>query len=159
MPAGYNINFELTGDDEFIAALRSKADSVMAALSAKMESATDLLVDAIQVNLSGNVLQVRTGKLLSTVRKGPIEVSGGVIEGTVVAGGSDAPYGIMQELGGTRPYDIYPVNKKVLAFLADGKQIFTAYVNHPPLVKKGFVELAVAELEPEIIEGFREVVE
>jgi len=72
----------------------------------------------VQAKLSGEVLQQRSSQLLNSARKEPTRVEAGKLVGKVqVGGGLASVYPAVQEYGGVKdPYDIYPVNKKALAF-------------------------------------------
>lgn len=139
----------LEGDARLQAGLEGASDRVTVKLREKVELLQHLLADKIRANLSGQILQVRSGKLLGSVKELPIEINGLVVEGPVQVGGPEIPYGAVLEHGGTHSYDIVPVNKRYLAFMIDGKQIFTKLVHRTPLLARHYVGLAVAETEPE----------
>lgn len=144
----------LEGGDQLQTNFESASDRITAQLRAKIETLQHLLADKIRANLSGGILQVRSGKLLGSVKELPIETNGLVIEGPVQVGGPDIPYGVVLEHGGTHSYVIVPVNKQYLTFLLDGKRIFTKLVHRTPLLARHYVGLAVAEVEPEVLSHF-----
>ena len=74
----------------------------------------------VSEKLQGQVLQHRSGKLANSIRVIPSQLEGGVISGGVEGAGGPAWYGVVQERGGTRAYDIRPVNKQALAFIPSG---------------------------------------
>lgn len=144
----------LQGGDQLQAGLESASDRVTVKVREKVEFLQHLLAEKIRANLSGEILQVRSGKLLASVKELPIEINGLVVEGPIQVGGPELPYGAVLEHGGTRNYDIVPVNKKYLAFMIDGKQIFTKLVHRTPLLARHYVGLAVAETEPDVRSHF-----
>src|SRR5579872_2012237 len=109
-------NSGLQGADKLQAGLETAGDRVTARVREKVELLQHLLADKIRANLSGDILQVRSGKLLGSVKELPIEIDNGVVHGPVQVGGPDIPYGPVLEHGGTRNYNIVPVNKQYLAF-------------------------------------------
>lgn len=161
--------FVLEGDEALAGKLRVKADVVTQRLKERVDAASAMLADKIRSNLSGGVIHVKSGALLDTVRQLPtlvrssatgrfasVPVEDGQVSGGVEAGGPNAPYGIVQEKGGTRQYEIVPVNKRILAFMADGKQIFTRHVDHPPLIARYWFSSAVNDLRDEIVTSLKE---
>lgn len=147
----------LEGGDQLQAGLENASDTVTVKLREKVELLQHMLADKIRANLSGGILQVRSGKLRDSVKELPIEVNGQIVDGPVQVGGPDIPYGAVLEHGGTHNYVIVPVNKKYLAFMIDGKQIFTKLVHRTPLLARHYVGLAVAEVEPDALSHFRSI--
>lgn len=124
----------------------------------------------IQAELSGPVLQTRTGVLLRSVEATTTPVWTGDIVSSVVGIDDGQPsfkYGIVHEMGGKGWYDIFPKNKLALAFDVSADMpwggIFTtgkdakaikranstvvAHVHHPPAEKRPYIAPAVAEFE------------
>lgn len=149
----------VTGGEQVISNLEAKYDKLIGRLVEKVNAANEQLAEKIRANLSGAVLNIRSGKLIGTVKAVPAEVTGGIVEGGIVVGGVDAPYGVVHERGGKRNYIITPVNKAYLAFMVDGKQIFTKLVRRQPVPKRAFVEPAKLELQSEIQQSLRSAVE
>ena len=120
-----------------------------------------MIADRVRGNLTGQVLQARSGKLLSTVDWTPAQRDGEIIGGDVHAGGDEAPYGIYFEEGGLGPYDIVPINGTALSFMMNGQRIFAAIVHHPAIPKLPWFAPATvgaeAELKTELEAAFREV--
>jgi hypothetical protein len=106
--------------------------------------------------LSGQVLNVGTGRLRATVR--PIEA---VEEGTSIVGGAlaggpetevrskltgkESNYAAVQEYGGLSEYTILPVDAHVLAFEVDGQVVFARRVTHPPLPERSYMRTSLEE--------------
>src|SRR5258708_448703 len=115
---------KLEGIETLQEALDTAPDRITLRIREKVELLQHLLAEKIRANLSGGILQVRSGKLLNSVKELPLTVNGLVVEGPVEVGGPEIPYGAVLEHGGTHNYNIVPVNKQYLAFMIDGKQIF-----------------------------------
>lgn len=136
-------------------------DLLESLLLSRVNALDAMLADRVRQNLSGEVLKTQTGKLLGTVADIPASQDGDVIQGSVVAGGDEAPYGIYFEEGGLGWYIIQPRFANVLAFEMDGKKVFAKIVNHPPIPHLPWFGPAVDEMAPTFqdeLEGvFREV--
>jgi hypothetical protein len=116
------------------------------ALYARTQRLTHMFAERVRQNLSGDVLQERSGKLLGTVMEVGPTATGSEIISSVQAGGDEAPYGIVHEKGGERWYMIYPVNGRALAFEINGKTVFAASVHHPPAERRPWFEPVVDEI-------------
>ena len=134
--------------DSSAAARRTEevADEIEVAIYARVQKLTHLMAERVRANLSGEVLQGRSGKLLGTVQEIGPTASGDEITSTVQAGGDEAPYGIVHEKGGERWYMIYPKNARALAFEIDGKLHFFASVHHPPAERRPWFQPAEDEI-------------
>lgn len=134
------------------------ADSLEEALFVKLGQLNEQTADLIRANLSGEVLNVKSGILLGTVlARGPFHTSE-VIDALVTAGGDEAPYGIVHEEGGAGYYIIMPVNRMALMFEMNGKNVFAMRVNHPPAVARHWFSGATDQMEPIIAEGLQETI-
>ena len=109
-----------TTDSRLAAWLERKRPQVVGALADRLDSLMLELQKRVQQKLSGQVLEHRSGKLLGSVEKQPLDRSDTRISGRVTAAGGPAFYGRIQEKGGTRTYDILPKYKKALAFFPGG---------------------------------------
>lgn len=107
-------------DKKVITTLQKKGPQIKEALIRAVDLSLLELQQTIQRKLSGEVLNIRSGKGASSVNKSDVSFSGGVISGNVTAGGGPAFYLAIQEKGGDRTYDIYPRNKLALAFFPGG---------------------------------------
>lgn len=87
---------------------------VLAALTNAMEDVMEGEQAVVQRKLSGEVLKVRTGRLLGSVRINPPAIEGETLTGSVEAG-RDAPEGVFQEFGTHGPYVIEARVARVLA--------------------------------------------
>ncbi len=68
-----------------------------------------------------------------------------------MVGGGSASHAVVHEYGGTHSYMIYPVNKKALYFIQDGKARFAMSVNHPPLKERSFMRSTQQEEKEALI--------
>jgi hypothetical protein len=147
--------------EQIEAYIEGRRQSLVDMLADRIDLVNGLMADRVKGNLSGGVLQSRTGKLLSTVMQEPAQISGDVIVGAVTAGGAEAPYGIYFEEGGTGYYEIKPVNARVLAFMGEGGMIFAKLVNHPPIPHLPWfqpeADAAVDEMASQLNQAFEEV--
>ena len=129
------IEFDGT-DVAVITRLRKKSDVITENLIAKTDELTQKLVERIVDKLT----------VIAPKSRGNFESSVAAIpafkEGNYIVGGVTATPG--------EYYTIVPVEKKVLRFLLDGKEVFTKMVNHPPLAKERFVRSSLADMQDEI---------
>ena len=101
------------------------SDQVAAALQERAATLQQRLLDKVEANLSGDVLQARSGALKASVAASLAADGNGV---AVTIASTGLPYAAIQEHGGTTaPHDIVPVKARALAF-AGG---FAARVHHP----------------------------
>ena len=114
------ITFKRQSDRAVAEAIRSKAPQLRQALTEEMDKLMLDLVARVQQKLSGEVLEHRTGILSGSITKQPTVQSGNRIIGTVTGAGPPAQYGIVQEMGGRRAFEILPVHKRALAFFPSG---------------------------------------
>lgn len=147
--------------DQAKAYVEGRRQTLVDMLADRIDVVNAMMADRVKGNLSGAVLQTKTGKLLSTVMQEPAQISGDIITGAVTAGGEAAPYGIYFEKGGTGYYDIVPVNARVLAFMGAGKTIFAKMVHHPPTPHLPWfgpeVDTASDEMATQLNQVFQEV--
>jgi hypothetical protein len=114
------IRITLGGSDQrVVAALDRRRGALNAALRRSVDESLLMLQRRIQQKLSGEVLNIRSGKLHGSVN---VEQAAGedVITGAVNAAAGPAWYGRVHEYGGKNAYDIYPKIKRALAFFGSG---------------------------------------
>lgn len=124
--------------------VRARVGSVVAVNAAKLE-------DVVRRNLSGGVLQARTGRLRDSIQ---VESDGA---GFRVF--SDAPYARVQEYGGKIDIpETVPVNAKALAFEYAGKLVFATHARAHEVVipERSFMRSALAEIAPLFLEDLRD---
>jgi hypothetical protein len=131
---------------------------VVAALTAAMTANLTREEAEIQRKLSGEVLQVRSGNLLGTVQVNPPELDGDILDGSVQAGGPDAPWGVWQEYGTAGPYTIEASAAKALAFEVGGETVFAKSVTHPGLEERSFMRSTADDLRDQEYEDYQAAV-
>jgi phage gpG-like protein len=118
---------------------------------------TRKLRDKVIQNLSGRVLQVRSGRLRGSIRSQMVETKD-ELGGRVWTEG--VPYARIHEFGGTTsPHVIAAKNSKSLAFVWGAKGlVFFKRVNHPGsrIPQRSYMESALEEMRAEIVEAYRE---
>jgi phage gpG-like protein len=133
--------------DAVYAALLDKADQLCAALEAQ-----------VIANLSGEVLQPRSGALLESISS-ELDDDGAQITATVESSG--VPYaGILEYGGKTAAHDIVAVKAKALAFMAGGALRFAKLVHHPGSEIRAFAYMgsALDDLTDDIEGGLKDAV-
>ena len=115
------------------------------AVEKKMKALTDQMYQKVQENVSGKVLQKRTGALARAIAKS-VSTDGNVTTGTVYVQPA-GPKEFALEMGGTRSYAIYPVKRNFLAWEDGGDLVFVSKVlNHPPSKAFRYLQLALEEM-------------
>ena len=132
--------------------------AVLAALRAKTEALRQALLAKVEANLSGDVMQERSGTLKASI-VAEIAVNADAITATVASRG--VPYAAIQEYGGTTPpHEIVPVKAQALAFAGAGGVTFARRVYHPGSVIPGraFLGAALDALHDEIVGDLKSAV-
>lgn len=155
------ISLSFNGSDE---GLLADLDSISVRLEEAIRAQVDIEnreLASVVVNekLTGAILQRRSGNLADSVEVVPAENDGSRITGYVQAGGSSAIYAKFQERGTTSWYDIFPVNKKSLAFEIQGKFVFARKVHHPPIEERSFLRSTEEEMRPEMLDRLRSAID
>jgi hypothetical protein len=148
-----------TIDFKYDGRLEGLDEEIKAAVAVKLNQLTDVLYSKVIENLSGKVLQKRTGALLDSIRR-EVDVGDNPMIGTVFPEPADAKAWAL-ELGGEREYAILPTKASVLAFFweKEGRQVFLPSVNHPPSRAFRYLGIALDEMEALVPEGFREALD
>ena len=117
-------------------------------LAAVVATLAQRLYDRVEENLSGAVLQRRSGRLASSIVQ--------QIDGLSASVGFDpaaVPYGAAQEFGADiRAHLIAAKNARALSFVVAGKRVFARHVMFPGahLPERSFLRSAMADLAPDI---------
>lgn len=128
------------------------------ALLAKMLELDQRLVAKVKDNLSGAVLNVKSGALRDSI-VGTVEDGGDVITATV--GSYGTKYARAQEFGATIQIpDIYPVKARALHFIYEGREIFARHVraHAVTLPERSYLRSAFGEMAPDIVPELRAAV-
>jgi phage gpG-like protein len=133
-------------------------DAVQSALLDRAENLRQALEDKIRQNLSGDILNVRSGALLASISSEAEDDGSGL---AIEAGSAGVPYAAILEYGGkTAAHDIVAVKAKALAFIAGGAQRFARLVHHPGSTIKAYNYMggALDDLEDEMTSGLKDAV-
>ena len=104
-------------------------DSLTSAVRDKVEELQAKLLAKVEANLSGDVLQTRTGALKSSIAVA-IDVGADAFGVSMTSDG--VAYAAIQEYGGhIAAHDIVPVKARALAFAGAGGTVFARRVHHP----------------------------
>jgi phage gpG-like protein len=129
--------------------LAALPQSLAARLGQEVERLGGVLRDRVERNLSGALLQPRSGRLAASIA---VDVArDGLAANATVS--SDAPYAAIHEYGGTIPArEILPQSARALAFPWRGQQRFFKRVSLPTvqMPERSFMRSALAETAPEI---------
>ena len=108
------------------------ADALASVVRDKVVDLQTRLVAKVEANLSGDVLQTRSGALKASIST---ELNAGADMFDVSVSSDGIPYAAIQEYGGhTSAHDIVPVKAKALAFAGAGGRsggVFARRVHHP----------------------------
>lgn len=133
----------VVGGDELAARLDQGAQGFVLALQDGIGRAVLRVQGRVKDKLSGEVLQVRTGRLRRSITE-VVETSGDRVEGTV---GTNAEYAAIHEYGYTGPVN-------VMESLRTSKlgNVFPvrAHVRNVDMPERSFIRSALAELQPDI---------
>ena len=148
---------KLTVTNEASADLQNKKGMLETALLATVGELGDKLYELVIGNLSGTVLQSRTGKLASAVMIEAAAFIGQVCQ-TAVAIPEDSEewlIGMVHEYGGLGWYIIEPVNATVLAWMGPEGMVFARRVNHPPAEERSYMRSALAWMEADAVDQIK----
>jgi phage gpG-like protein len=137
------------GLDAELGRLAALPQTLAARLTQEVARLGDVLRDRVERNLTGGVLQRRSGRLAGSIGVA-VERSGLSATATV---SSDAPYAAIHEYGGVIPArTILPRSARALAFPWRGKQRFLKRVQLPAVTmpERSFMRSALDETAPEI---------
>ncbi len=128
------------------------------AVSAKLEQLTTLMRDKVVENVSGKILQKKTGQLAESIQQ-RFEYSDNFVRGSVFPEPA-SPKAWALEKGGEEFYSIVPVKGRLLRWLdKDGAKIFAKQVNHPPSRPFRYLGEAFDEIKAVAVEELGGVVQ
>lgn len=149
-------------DQELLVNLERIPQRLHAEIEEKLESLISELRLKVQENLSGKVLNTKSGALLSSLVSG-VEKLGSLLVGFVAVEPTDSKveaYAMAHEYGGKGFYEIVPVHKLILRFEGkSGEIIFAPYVFHPPAAERSYLRSALHEMAPEIEAGLHQAIQ
>lgn len=143
---------------EGVTRLDSLGRRLRVATEKKMIELTGVLYEKVQENLSGKVLQKRSGELSGSIRQ-VNEVHDDFYVGSVFPSpATDKAWAL--EKGGKGYYEIVATKAQMLKFVTkSGETLFRKRVNHPPSKEFGYLRLALAETEETVPQGFRDYIQ
>jgi phage gpG-like protein len=138
---------DLPSGDAVLSALLQKADALRAALAEKVDT-----------NLSGNVLQMRSGTLRDSIVSS-LESDGQAVSILIESVG--VPYAAIQEYGGrTSAHDIVATKSKALRFIGAQGVTFAKIVHHPGslIPARSYIGSAIEEMRDEIQDSLKSTI-
>jgi hypothetical protein len=145
------ITVSLTGADQIAARWASFDQRIRQGLEQAMTRLGDDLEARVLDNLSGLVLQQRSGRL-AAAQEAVVTSDGGAVSVGVGFDPADVPYGAIQEYGGTtRAHLIAAKRGGALAFTVGGRLVFAKRVQHPGSVipERSYLRAALADMAGE----------
>lgn len=149
-----SIKFE--GQPELLNRLKAMPDTIREALVQKVTELTLRLEALVKTKLSGDVLNVRTGALRSSIYSRVYEEGKGVY-GKVVSP-ADVPYAQAHEFGAHIP-ERFPVNAKALHFYINGQEVFAKKAAAFELPERSFLRSSLDDMKDEITVELKQVIE
>jgi len=149
------IEFYLDNDTAVMKMLEDEPQNAINAFLHVAAEQSEAMAEQIKQNVSGGVLQTRTGTLEASVQPQAPKIDGLQASAEVVGGGGDAYYGEIQELGISHPYPEQAAGD-VMAFEDGGSSIFTRLVEHPAMPAHPWFLPVLDEMAPQIIAGVHE---
>jgi phage gpG-like protein len=144
-----SIAIAIAGVDALVARLAGLPDALSAQLGNGFGTIAQALYARVIDNLSGAVVNARSGKLQAAVTQ---DSDNGAA--TIGIDASVTPYGAALEFGASIPAQLIAAkNAKALAFVVGGSQVFAKHVMHPAFVlpPHSFLRAALADLAPDIL--------
>lgn len=148
------IEFEIRGDTEIIARITRTADRIAGEIQRALNTVNTQLQRHIQSDkLSGQVLKSRTGNLKRSIVQIPATIETGAISGGVGLG-SEAPYGLIHEFGGTLQIpEVTPRTARALHWIGkSGEEVFAmrARAHDVVMPERSFMRSSFAEFRDRI---------
>lgn len=149
------ITAALIGDKALLARLGAVPERMKAEVDKTVAELGYALQARVQSGyLTGQVLRVRTGRLRSSIAQGAAD-SRSRFESTATTAiayvGTNVSYGVAWERG-IAARDIVPVRTKALRFEIGGEVLFSKRVRVPAQAPRKFLEPALFEMRPVILE-------
>jgi len=105
--------------------------TLWAAVAAKVEQLTNLMHEKVVENVSGKILQKKSGQLAESIQQ-RFEYGAEVVRGSVFPEPA-SPKAWALEKGGEEFYSILPVKARLLHWIdKGGDKVFAKQVSHPP---------------------------
>jgi phage gpG-like protein len=143
--AGFN-----SSDERLVAMFKKRGPAVVEAGTRAIDISMLLLQKRIHEKLSGEVLNIRTGKLIGSVNKEETTFDGETISGSVTAAAGPARYGKIHEFGGT-----FTIRRGILSRRAKKNKKRLPTITFP---ERSFMRSSQEELRQATIERIRRAV-
>jgi hypothetical protein len=148
----------ITIDFQYDGGLDGLEDKIREAIATKLTALTQLMHDKVIENVSGKILQRKTGELAGSIQQ-RIDSSAEPMIGEVFVEPA-SPKAWALERGGEESYPIVPVRATVLSWIGkDGAKVFARSVNHPPSKEFAYLRLALEDMEALVPEGFQQALQ
>lgn len=134
-------------------------ERVKLAIAKKLLSLTTLMHDKVIENISGKILQQKTGQLISSIQQRTDTNSNPMVGEVYVEPATAKAWAL--EKGGEREYQILPTKAEVLRFYWDkiGQVVSFHSVNHPPSREFAYLKAALLEMETLAPEGLQAAID
>jgi hypothetical protein len=133
-------------------------EKIKAAVAKKLIELVDVAYGKVYENLSGKVLQKKSGQLLGSLRRS-VSLNNNENVGQIFLD-DDTPKALALEKGGERYYPIVATKASILSFISkSGERVFAHSVNHPPSKAFGYFRLAGEEMVDLVPAGFKEAID
>jgi hypothetical protein len=112
--------------DEVAEALAERGEALPEALVEALGLAGESLYEAIQYNMTGGIIQSRTGLLASSVELSPVTREGPLVTVSCEipdTGSFEHLVGMVLEFGGTHAYEIVPLMDRFAGFLGPSREL------------------------------------
>lgn len=151
--------FDLEVDFVSTTRLDSLGRRLRVATEKNLINLTDVLYAKVIENLSGRILQEKSGQLRDSVQRTTDVMDGyyPLYIGTVYVS-PITPKAVALEYGGKQSYLITPSKGEFLKFYWEkmGKTVYLRSVEHPPSKAFAYLRSALEEMESEILPSFRD---
>ena len=153
-----DLKIELIGDTELRAKFQTLPDDIQEAVYDKLNWLTNILYESVIENLSGKVLEPRSGELRASIQQETSQ-NGKTVSGWVGPIPATAKAWV-QEYGGNSEYPIVPTKANILHFIAsDGAEVFATRVSHPPLKERSYLRSALEDMPYLVYSAFLDAID
>jgi hypothetical protein len=138
--------------------IRDLDGRLTAALAAKTEKLTEVVYTKVRENLSGKILQTKSGQLLGSVQT-KTDTAAFPMTGDVFMDPATPKAGALEH-GGRGDYPIVATKATVLAYIAEGgAKRFAKRVTHPPSKAFGYLRSVFEEMQTTVADEYRSTIE
>jgi hypothetical protein len=124
----------------------------------KMLQLTEALYEKVIENVSGKILQIKSGSLVSSIHM-TTDFSQELMTGSVYVEPADDKAWVLEK-GGKGSYPIVATKAEVLHFFTkSGVEVFTKSVDHPPSRKFAYMQTALDDMRELVPQGFAQYIQ